>query len=694
MKTLRNLSLILSFAAVGLPGAAFADVQLPSIISDHMVLQKSARTALWGTAAPGEEVKITLENLHATARAGADGKWRVNLNLQTLGQGPYQLLVSGSNQITVNDVVVGDVWLASGQSNMEFTLGRTDKAAQEIPNSSNPQLRQFLVRPRGSLKPEDACEGKWEVASPQTSGRFTAVGYYFAKSIQHEMKLPVGLIDSSYGGSNIESWISYEGLDRDPELKSAKDSLCAEEANFPQRKKDYAAQFHAWAAKYGREDHPNADPQQYAAPNLPLDGWKPVTLPGSLAKAGMPESGVVWLRKTITVTKSQDNVYMPLILSLPRDFDTVYFNGIKVGETTPEKSTSANTSAKSSNYRRYDVPATLVKAGEVTIAIRLVSPGGSAGIDNGGMNAAGTNLSGEWMAKVETELPPLSAEALAAYPAMPLTPPVVRSMPGQLYNAMVHPIQDYGIKGVIWYQGETNGSLGYQYRTTFPLLIQDWRRIYQQNDLPFYWCQLANFMSKNPQPAASDWAELREAQTMTLKLPATGQAILIDLGEENDVHSRNKADVGERLAKVALAKTYGKPIPFSGPVYRSMNVEGNKIRVHFDFAEGLAAQPLPATYVPRSLEPTVTKPLVLNSPESQVQGFAICGADQKFVWANAVIEGNSVVVSAPGVHSPVAVRYAWASNPTCNLINKVGLPAGPFRTDDFPLNSFARRYGK
>ena len=672
----------------------YANVRLPSIISDHMVLQKTARTPIWGAASPGEEVAVSLDRASAKTRAGADGKWRVDLDLSKEGEGPFPLTVSGSNRITVSDVVVGDVWLASGQSNMEFQLSRAETAATEIPQSANPVLRQFLVSQSGVAQPVEDCAGKWEAASPETSGRFTAVGYYFGKAIQRQMKTPVGIINASYGGSNTEAWISGGGLDRDPELKEAKEKLWGEADSYPQRMKEYAGQFRAWAAQYGREDRPSPDAQGYAAPNISMEGWKPVTLPGFLAKAGLPDSGVVWLRKTFTIPQGMAGSYMTVTLSLPHDFDAVYFNGVKIGETTPGRTTSPNFGVSSNNNRRYDVPGNQVKAGEATLAIRLYSPAGGAGIEPAAIQAGSLKLGGEWLAKTEFELPALDAAARAACPERPKTPPHCRAMAGYLFNGMIHPLLPYAIKGVIWYQGETNAWLGYQQRTTFQTLIQDWRTQWQQDNLPFYWCQIPNFGAKTAVPGNSEWAELREAQSMALKLPQTGQAVLMGLGEEADIHSRDKADVGDRLSRVALAKTYHQPVAYSGPVFRSMRIEGNKVRLQFDFAEGLSAQPLPKTYLPKSLDPGTVKPLVLNSPESQVQGFAICGADSKFVWANAQIDGSSVIVSAPGVGAPVAVRYAWGDNPTCNLINQEGLPAAPFRTDDFPLVSFAKRYGK
>jgi sialate O-acetylesterase len=555
-------------------------------------------------------------------------------------------------------------------------------------------LRQFLIKETASPVPKADCVGKWMIAGPDTYAQFTAVGYYFGKSLQQKLKTPIGLINASYGGSTVEAWISTAGFKGDSELNAGMDKLCGDTGSYPQRQKDYVKQYHAWAAKYGREDHPAADTQAFTAAKIPPEGWKPVSMPGTLATAGLPDAGAVWLRKTVTVPGGLAHHGLVMNLALPRDFDAVYYDGIKIASTTPDATTSRNFIASFSNARRCDVPDTAVKAGESVFAIRLFNPAGGIGIGpNYAKLAAGNlNLNGEWLAKAEYELPPLSPEAKSSYPQMPLMPPNVRDLGSYLFNAMINPIIPYGIKGEIWYQGESNISRGFQYRTAFSLLIQDWRSLWKRGDFPVYYCQLPNYSTKETTPGESDMAEMREAQSMALKLPNTGQAVLIDIGEEGDIHCRDKADVGDRLARLALAKTYGQAIDYSGPVYRSMSVEGKTARIRFDFANKLTARALPATYQPRSGDPA-TKPTVRNSSDSELEGFAICGGDHRFVWANAKIDGNTVVVSSLAVENPVAVRYAWADDPTCNLYNGAGLPASPFRTDDFPAHTLLAHYG-
>jgi sialate O-acetylesterase len=337
----------------------------------------------------------------------------------------------------------------------------------------------------------------------------------------------------------------------------------------------------------------------------------------------------------------------------------------------------------------------LTQSADVTLAIRVFNPAGGAGFFNDvdphfSINAV--PLGGDWLAKAEYALPPLAADAQAALPQRPAIPLNAQNVASYLFNGMIHPVVPYGMRGVIWYQGEANWDRGYQYRTAFPLLINDWRNQWNAGAFPFYFCQIASYNGAPKVPGPAWYPEVREAQTMTLSVPNTGEAILIDIGEDGNIHPADKLDVGNRLAKIALNQTYGKKeVVFSGPVYQSAAVEGGQIRLHFTHTEGgLVARPIPATYLPTSKAPPV--PLVRNSPNSQLEGFAVCGADNKWQWADAKIDGATVLVSSAQVPSPVSVRYAWANYPFCNLYNGAGLPAGPFRTDDQPLLSLKKRY--
>lgn len=658
--------------------AALADVKLPAIISDHMVLEKSVKVPIWGKADPGEEVTVTLDGQSVKATANADGKWAAALNLNDSAAGPFEMTVAGKNKLTLSDVVVGEVWVASGQSNMEWVVKNSLAADQEIAQSANPLLRQFLVKKNAASEEADDTEGTWVAASPGTTGGFSAVGYYFAKKLQSELKVPVGVIHSSWGGTASEAWTSVEGIDSIPDLKASREKLCAAVREYPGKKQAFIDGLGAWIKENGRDDKPAADAAAFAGADVSTEGWIPVKIPGVVAAKGLPEAGAVWLRKEVNLPEKTAS-HLPL--SLPIDgFDSVYWNGKLIKQTSLQDFVGTGSVRISGPY---DIPAGEVKQGKNILAIRLYEPVGPAKF-TGDPQAGPVSLAGEWLAKAELEFPALDPQKIAGAPQPPANPPGPPVVAGFLFNGMIHPILPYAISGVIWYQGESNAGRAYQYRTAFPRMIADWRKQWNQGNFPFYFCQLANFMAKKPDPGDSAWAELREAQSRALKFTNTGQAVLIDIGESGDIHPRNKKDAGERLALIALSKDYNKSIPYSGPVYDSVSIADSKAILKFKHVDGgLVAKPLPDTFVVKS-QTNETAPLVRNSPASQLEGFAICGEDKKWVWADAKIDGKTVVVWSEKVPAPVAVRYAWADNPTCNLYNTAGLPASPFRTDDFP----------
>jgi len=671
------------------PCLSFADVQLPAIISEHMVLERSESVPIWGKADANEEVMVTLAESTARTKAGNDGKWMVRLNLRDSGAGPFQLMVKGKNEIRISDVVVGAVWLASGQSNMEFMLKTSSGADDEIAKSRNPHLRQFRVEKAARLKLADDCKGKWVLAGPETAGDFTAIGYYFGKRLHETLKMPVGIINASWGGTFSEAWTSMDAINQVETLKIAEEARRKLLAEYPAKKKAFVDQCAAWLYANQREDRPSTNPKFFAGEQVSTVDWTGVTLPGKITGGGLPPGGAFWIRKTIRVPKGaldhgQD---FKVLLGQITGFERIYWNGERVRETTFQ------TYPGEGNQCYFPVPSRLLRVGDNTLAVRIYAPAVSPAIAAAPDRfwAGPVSLVGPWFVKAEYELPRLTPSVLATAPQAPARPPEL--MAGAIFNGVINPLIPYGIAGVIWYQGESNAGRAYEYRIAFPLLINDWRQKWQQEQLPFYFCQLVNFRSKRPVPAESEWAELRESQSKALQLPKTGQAVLIDLGEADDVHPRNKKDVGERLARLALAKQYGKQIAFSGPVCESATVESGTIRVKFSHAEGgLVARALPATYdvVSRIGK---TAPLLRNSPTSEVEGFSICGADHHWVWADARIEGDSVVIWSDRIPHPIAIRYAWADNPTCNLDNGAGLPAAPFRTDDFPALTAKNHFG-
>jgi sialate O-acetylesterase len=685
---MKKTSLVLSVIFVLPLAIAHADVKLPAIISDHMVLEKTAKVPIWGTADPGEEVTITLDGQTVKATAGADGKWKAVLNLANSGPGPFSLTVQGKNTITIKDVVVGEVWVASGQSNMAWVLKNTVDAEKEAAQSTNPLLRQFQVKRATSPTPLDDCEGTWTTASPENSPEFTAVGYYFGKRLQKDLGVPVGIVNTTWGGTPSEAWTSSASIESVPDLKAAKEKHFRLVENQPEDRKKWVAAFGEWLKTTNREDKTVADAAKYAAPDANTEGWKKVTLPGPVTAEGLSGNGAVWVRTEIERTGPATTA-AGLDLGAIGGFDSVYWNGELITALDYRDYPGAGFSRRGG---KYSIPAEKVKTGKNTLAIRIYAPAGPAKFPT--VPKFVGNALENWVATEEFSLPALSAEQLAAAPKPPVNPPQRQSIATQLFNGMINPILPYAISGAIWYQGESNAGRAHQYRTAFPLMITDWRKVWDQGDFPFYFCQLANYMAKNDAPGESSWAELREAQSMTLSLPKTGQAVLIDIGESGDIHPRNKKDVGERLALIALANDYGKNVAFSGPVYDSLKIEDGKVRLTFKHTDGgLVAKPVPATYDVTTRD-NKTAPLVRNSPDSELEGFAICGEDKEWVWADAKIDGNTVVVWSDKVPKPVAVRYGWADNPNVNLYNGAGLPATPFRTDDFTPVTLNAKYGK
>jgi len=669
MKKQFPLSLLLA-ASLGLfSAAACADVTLPSLLSAHAVLQKSDHTQIWGKAAAGEKVNISLGSAHAKTTAGGDGKWKVSMDVSGIGEGPFDLTVEGANRLVVPDVLIGEVWVCSGQSNMAFGLSRAAEGAQEIPQSANVMLRQFRVANAASPTEEDDCKGAWITARPENAKEFTAVGYFFGKKLQQTLHQPVGLILAAWAGTSAMSWLPPEAFDRDPEWKSRQASVQKRLDDYPTQKEQYLPAYHQWEIQFKRADHP-ADPALYAAEKAPVGDWKKVTLPSALKTVGLPDSGMVWFRKTVTIPPgSLENAMIQI--GAARDFNVLYVNGKKIDETTVE-------SMKGGFDVRYTIPAGALKEGENTLAIRLSTPSERATLPSTLFLGVGTSrilLNGEWLAKVECELPALTDEARKALPTVPPNPGT-QSVPGRIFNGMIHPLMASTIQGVLWYQGEQDTGQPGGYWKIFEAVIKGWRAGWG-SDFPFYFCQLPNYGAKKDQPENSLWAQLREAQSKALALPNTGQAVLIDVGEE-DVHPIYKKEVGERLSRIALSRSYKQTGVDSGPVYSSMKIEGDKICLTFSSNGKLVAKPLPAQYQPTSMS-TALKPLVRNSPDGELEGFAICGEDKKWVWATAKIQGDSVLVWSPAVPKPFAVRYAWANNPTCNLYNDAGLPASPFQ---------------
>jgi sialate O-acetylesterase len=484
---------------------AQADIRLPAVIGDNMVLQRNSDAPIWGWADPGERITVDVSwsEDHLAVKADTDGRWKLNITGPPVGK-PGRMTLKGENTITLENILAGEVWVCSGQSNMQWTVSNSSYAQEEIAAADYPRIRLFSVERKVADKPQDDCTGSWVECSPETIPGFSAVAYFFGRELHRKLDIPIGLIHTSWGGTPAEAWTSWPMLETDSDFAPILERWEQAVKKYPQAKAEYDKKLEQWKKARAEGKNPGRAPRAPFGP-------------------GNPHS------------------------------------------------------------------------------------------------------------------------------------------PSGLYNAMIAPLIPYAIQGAIWYQGESNASRAYQYRELFPAMIRSWRQSWGRGDFPFLFVQLANFMEIKPEPADSAWAELREAQTMTLGLPNTGMAVIIDIGEANDIHPRNKQDVGKRLALWALARSYGQNVVYSGPMYKSMRRDGNKIILEFDhIGGGLVAKH--------------------NDP---LMGFAVAGQDRQFVWADVRIVGKTIVVSSEQVPEPVAVRYAWADNPVCNLYSEAGLPASPFRTDDW-----------
>lgn len=646
--------------------SAFAKVSVPSLIGDNMVLQAGKKVRIWGTANPQESVTVELANQKATTTTDANGQWQTMLGPFKAG-GPLVLTIAGTNTLTFNNVLVGEVWVCSGQSNMEWPLINTTGASEAVAQANYPEIRLFTVPRKTAATPQNSVEGKWVVVSPEQAGQFSAVAYYFGRELHQKLKVPVGLIHTSWGGTPAEAWTSREAFAA-PELLPILERYELSLKDLPERQKVFEQQLATWAKQNLYTDEGNkGEGLGYADPKTATADWQQMKLPQFFETAGLKIDGAIWFRKEIDLPSSWEG--RPLILNLGAidDYDTTYFNGKRVGGIGGETANSYTI------QRRYNIPGELVRGGRNVIAVRVFDSAGEGGFGAGQMflapllgDSASVSIAGPWSYKVELALTPKVPD----WGSRPEAPgPHNQNSPSVLYNAMLAPLTPFAVRGAIWYQGESNTARAFQYRTLFPTMIRDWRRAWGDNDFPFYFVQLANWQPMKPDPGESEWAELREAQTLTLREPSTGMAVTIDIGDANDIHPRNKLDVGHRLAVWALAKTYNQALEYSGPLFKSFSIEGNKIRLKFEHASsGLK-----------------------TADGGPVKGFAIAGEDRRFVWAEARIDGNDLVVSSKDVAKPVAVRYAWADNPLANLYNKAGLPASPFRTDEWPGQTVSRK---
>jgi sialate O-acetylesterase len=616
------------------------------IFGDNMVMQRGKANTLWGWSDPGDTVRVEIGGNAASGVAGADRRWQVKIQLPAAG-GPYTVKIagSGSNEfIELHNVLVGDVWLCSGQSNMGLPLFAVRNAEAEIKAANYPEMRYFTVADRVAYRPTDMVAGSWNAVSPDTAARLSAAAYFFARKVQNEIHVPIGLVIDAVGGSPAEAWTGADALrplhDFDVPLAQLEQLAVS---NAP----EYGNYIMHWYDQYdiGLK-------QNWYAAGLDDSSWKTVQLPGGFAELGVPQTpAVAWFRKEIDLPNPLPAGRATLFLGSIERMDTVYVNGTWVGA-----------SAWVENPRAYLLPEGVLKPGKNLVAIRVFKTkpdGGFLGkpgelrLELGDYSSV--PLAGDWKGK-------LSLDARPPQP-MPISFENWPIMPTVLYEGMLKPIAPLSIAGALWYQGEQNSPRGYQYRKLLPATIADWRKLFGQGDFPFYIVGLPAFSPRSPIPVDGDeWAETRESQAIAAAtVPNSCLAVTIDTGDANNLHPKDKQPVGERLADCALAKYYGKNVAYSGPVLASVERLPGAIRLHFTHTDG---------------------GLVVKG--DKLGEFSIAGDDRKWVWADARIEGDTVLVSSPQVSDPKEVRYAWQSNPEATLFNGAGLPAAPFRTDTWP----------
>jgi len=627
-----------------------ANVRMPLIFSDGMVLQRDKQIPIWGFADPNESVEIHFNKQIKKTQADKNGKWTVNLSPEKAG-GPFELIIIGKNKINIKNVLVGEVWICSGQSNMEFQVYKTINAEKEITDSNYPMIRHFGVAQDLSGTPkEDLKQGKWEAAHKETVGNFTAVGYYFARKLYAELKIPIGIINTSWGGTNVETWTSREAFQNSPEFKAmiADVPVVDIDSVFEIYKKSVLDNL----KKVQGFDVSLENENQFKDLNFQDKNWPEIKVPSLWENQQIGNiDGIVWMRKTIVLTAEQAKKEAVLHLAKVDDEDKTYVNGVEVG-----------TNNLWDKLRVYKIPANVLKEGTNVIAVRITDYSGG-----GGIYGDPTDL------KIDFKDTNLPLDGLWKFNVVQVKIAISpNSYPSLLYNAMVNPLVPYAMQGVLWYQGEANVWRAAEYKKSFPLMINDWRTKFKQGDFPFYFVQLSTFdeFGGNSQKG-SRWAELREAQSETLKLKNTGMVVTTDIGNAKDIHPTNKQDIGLRLAAVAMNNIYGKKQVPSGPTYKSQEIKGNQIILTFDnIGSGLSTP---------------------NNDE--LKGFEIAGSDKVFHSAKAIIKDNKIIVSSDKVQNPIAVHYGWADDDTAiNLFNKEKFPASPFRTDNWEMITANEKY--
>jgi sialate O-acetylesterase len=631
---------------------------LSPIFGDNMVLQREIKVPVWGIAKPGKKVTILIRGSKKEAVADKEGNWITKIGPFSAG-GPFTLTVKGEDTKTLKNILFGDVWICSGQSNMEMSVntpwGSVLNFEEEIRNADYPEIRFFDVSHSVSsagdnnIKTSNLKVSKsWRECSPDTVSEFSATAYFFGREIHKKKGVPIGLIRSCWSGTRIESWMSYGSLKSLSCTEKRLDSIKKLCKNLPQMKNLYPELMEKWNKSLIEKDPGLHGANRWYGPDIDTSGWKTANLP-SLLEDNIIQNfdGSVWFRRKFNIPEASSVENASVSLGTVDDCDTTWVNGFRVG--------AMDTWFRE---REYKIKPDIIKSGKNTICVRVIDTGYKGGFSGEPEDmkieyetkgkSRSISIAGKWHYKKGFDMKEI--------PPKPIHPDLAHHIPTVLFNGMISPLIPFGIRGVIWYQGESNTENADEYRELFPAMIKDWRKKWGQGDFPFLFVQLANYGKRQVEPVDDGWAELRDAQLKTLFLPNTGMAVAIDIGEAADIHPKNKQDVGKRLALAARKMAYGDDITYSGPVFKSLNVQNGKIHLEFDHTGG-------GLYVKGD------KPA----------GFAIAGEDEKFVWAEVQVNTKEIIVWSNKVKNPAIIRYGWAMNPQCNIYNREGLPASPFR---------------
>ena len=653
-------------ALLAVATTASAKVKLQPLFSSNMVLQQQTQAPIWGEAMAGKTVTVVTswDNISYQAKADSKGRWQVKVKTPAAG-GPYKITISDGKPTVLDNVMIGEVWICSGQSNMEMMMKDIKNSKEEIAaTASHPNIRLLKVERETSRAPLDKFHApgeSWQVSSPEWAEEFSAVAFFFGREIEKYRNVPVGLIETCWGGTDAKSWTSHDFIEQLPDFNHEANNLDSVFHAYSDLDQVYKNDWQRWfgdaaATEAKANADMNGDILTWAAPSYDDTGWFDVSLPGFSEEPQLVNyDGMYWLRKSFDIPARWRGKALKLNMGMVDDHDQTFFNGKMIGHSVGVRT-----------IRSYEIPATATRTDKGTVALRILDGGGGTGIYGfrGHLSISCGNdtmlIDGTWKGRCSVDIDHL--------PDTPKGQISYVNISTLLYNAMLAPIIPYAMRGAIWYQGEENAPRAYQYRELLPTMIRDWRHQWGY-DFPFYIVQLANYQPQLKEPNESDWAELREAQAMTTRLENTAMSCTIDIGEADDIHPKNKQEVGRRLGLLARALTYGENIEYSGPVYKDYKMEACAIRLSFDHTTGG----------------------LKTSDGKRVRGFAVAGPDHKFHWADARIDGDEIVVSSSKVKLPVAVRYAWADNPDCNVVNGEGLPMFPFRTDDWQGITYGKK---